>query len=423
MSSVAFNVVPGTDKEYVDTFLKLRADGLFNFDKVTLGHLSDLPSGDLAANTGIQEVLDQGVRSFPNFTFRAGDGASVSIHRPTDQSTLFDKVSVHRHDRMDQVQFAKLVAVVQRSLKPGGVFDIGNLLGPAATKHFEAREIALARLETTASNLLGEMETARREREREFQAKERELNDLHEKRRAELEDQAKRRQEQLDQQATELDALRKELDDRAAKHARRQHYKDIKTKFQAWGEQFNVTAGTTGLRQTVYWFTVLLLLAFGSLALWFLFQSFSEQDTTRFVAAVVKQVAFTVLFVSTAFFFIRWNNQWFMRHAEEEFRLKRMELDIDRASWFVEMAFEWQDEKGEPIPVELVERLTHGLFADGGADHAVEPADSLLQALVGAARFKVKLGDGTEVEYDRKGVERLVRERRKAAEARGGAKS
>ncbi len=55
-----------------------------------------------------------------------------------------------------------------------------------------------------------------------------------------------------------------------------------------------------------------------------------------------------------------------------------MELDVDRASWFVEIAFEWKDEKGEAIPLELIERLTQGLFFDGAADHSVEPADSLV---------------------------------------------
>jgi hypothetical protein len=148
---------------------------------------------------------------------------------------------------------------------------------------------------------------------------------------------------------------------------------------------------------------------FGGLAGWFLFQSFTVQDSTLMIAAIIKQVAFTIMFVSTAYFFIRWNNQWFQRHANEEFRLKRMELDIDRASWFVEMAFEWKDEKGEEIPVELIERLTHGLFGDDRGDHPVEPADSLANALIGAARFKVKLADGMEVEYDRKGVEKLIR--------------
>jgi hypothetical protein len=127
------------------------------------------------------------------------------------------------------------------------------------------------------------------------------------------------------------------------------------------------------------------------------------------LVAAVKQFTFTALFVSTAYFFIRWNNHWFQRHANEEFRLKRMELDIDRASWFVEMAFEWKDEKGEAIPLEIIERLTQGLFASEGTDRPVEPVDSLAQALLGAARFKIKLADGTEAEYDRKGIEKLLR--------------
>jgi hypothetical protein len=77
------------------------------------------------------------------------------------------------------------------------------------------------------------------------------------------------------------------------------------------------------------------------------------------------------------------------------------------------MAFEWKDEKGEEIPETLIERLTQGLFADMGGDHPVEPAESLAHALLGAARFKVKLPGDIEVEYDRKGVEKLVREQKK----------
>jgi hypothetical protein len=200
------------------------------------------------------------------------------------------------------------------------------------------------------------------------------------------------------------------LDDRAAKHARRQHYKDIKEKFRSWSETFQVTPGTNHLRRSVYWFTVFLMALFGSLAGWFLFQSIIAGDALHLVPAIVKQVAFTALFVTTAVFFIKWNNQRFQRHANEEFRLKRMELDIDRASWFVEMAFEWKDEKGEEIPEALIERLTHGLFGEAGGDHAVEPSESVIQALLGAARLKVKLPGDIEAEYDRREVERLGRE-------------
>ena len=131
----------------------------------------------------------------------------------------------------------------------------------------------------------------------------------------------------------------------------------------------------------------------------------------------MKQVTFTALFVTTAVFFIKWNNQWFQRHANEEFQLKRMELDIDRASWFVEMAFEWKEEKGEDIPEALIERLTHGLFGETGGDHAVEPSESVIHALLGAARLKVKLPGDIEAEYDRKDVQKLGKEEKRRQKA------
>ena len=67
---------------------------------------------------------------------------------------------------------------------------------------------------------------------------------------------------------------------------------------------------------------------------------------------------------ATIIFYIRWNDSWFRQHADEEFQLKRFELDIDRASWVVEMALEWKDEKGTEIPEELIERFTENLFKD-----------------------------------------------------------
>jgi hypothetical protein len=409
MNPITFQIVPGSDKEYVDAIERMRDEGAFKYEKVTLGQMNEMPAGDIQGNQGLQEVFAQGMRVFPNLVFRFPGNFSVNIQRQPEANSLFDRVSISNPNNTDPITTAKLIAAVQKHLGQTSLLNIGNLLGPAATQHFEAREIALARLEKTASGLLEEMEEARKRREQEFQAKEQALEAKIEQKQRTLEEAAKTQQQELDRRTADLEAMRKELDDRAAKHARRQHYKDIKEKFKAWSEKFHVTEGTKSLRRSVFWFTLLLLALFGGLAGWFLFQSFTAQDSTLMVAAIVKQVAFTVLFVSTAYFFIRWNNQWFQRHANEEFRLKRMELDTDRASWFVEMAFEWKDEKGEEIPLELIERLTQGLFGDDRGDHPVEPADSLAQALLGAARFKVKLADGTEAEYDRKGIEKLIR--------------
>lgn len=414
MNPNTFKIVPGSDKEYVDAFEKMRSEGAFAFEKATLGEFSDLPASEFQKNKGLQEVLAEGMRVFPNLTFHFPGQFNVIIARSSKNGTLFDDVTVNHPNQADQVTFAKLVASVQKHLGQSSLLNIGNLLGPAATHHFEAREIALARLETMSSTLLEEMEAARKRREQEFEAKEKALEAKVEQRQRELEKAAKARQEEQDRRASELETLQKELDDRAAKHARRQHYKDIKEKFKSWSEQFQVTKGTSDLRKSVFWMTVILLLLFGGISGYFLFQSITAQDNTHLIAAIVKQITFTLLFVSTALFFIRWNNQWFQRHANEEFRLKRMELDIDRASWFVEMAFEWRDEKGEEIPSQIIDRLTAGLFLEEGSEPSSEPHDSLAQALLGASRFTVKLSDGTEVEYDRKGVQKLLQEKRKS---------
>ena len=87
-----------------------------------------------------------------------------------------------------------------------------------------------------------------------------------------------------------------------------------------------------------------------------------------------------------------------------------MELDIDRASWFVEMAFEWKDEKDEAIPDALIERLTQGLFAEPGGEPPVEPSESLIHALLGALRLRFKGPGDFEAEYERKDVDNLKRE-------------
>lgn len=418
MASQIFRIVPGTDKEYVDAFEAMQAEGVFAYERVALPPLRDVPSRDLPKDATLMEILSQGGRVFTQFTFHFDNNWWVQIQRQQDEKSLFDVVTVNRPDQpsgpQEVLRFAQLIATVQRHLgRASSLVGVASLLGPGAREHFEAREAALDRLERLANDVLVEMEEGRRRRDRELQEKEKALEEKFQQKEQELQATVTQRKQELERRAAELDARKKELDDRAAKHARRQHYKDIKNKFESWSTRFEVSEGTRKLRTSVTVFTLILLLLFAGLAAWFLFQSVTAGDALHLVPAIVKQITFSALFVTTAVFFTKWNNQWFQKHANEEFRLKRMELDIDRASWFVEMAFEWKDEKGEEIPETLIERLTQGLFVEAGGDHAVEPAESLAHALLGAARFKVKLPGDIEVEYDRKGVEKLMREQKK----------
>ncbi len=414
MNEMIFYVVPETDKGYFEAFNQLKEVDRFAHTKASFGDIPEINVQELQTHNGLQEILQKQVKAFRRITYHYGTQESIRVERQPDASSLYDKVTVSPGNQKDAVQFAKLCAAAQTHLGASSLSNLSNLLGPEAQKHFEAREVALAKLEKLTATLLQDVEKARQERDREFQGKEAALEEKYEQRLAELESQHQSRQKAMADRSEELDKLRKELDDRAAKHARRQHYKDIKEKFKSWSETFQVTKGTSDLRKGVFRMTLFLFLLFGGLSAYFLFQSITAQDNSHLIAAIIKQVTFTLLFVSTALFFIRWNNQWFQRHADEEFRLKRMELDIDRASWFVEMAFEWKDEKGEEIPSSIIDRLTAGLFIEERSEPSTEPHDSFAQALLAASRFTVKLSDGTEVEYDRKGVQKLLQEKRKS---------
>jgi hypothetical protein len=127
------------------------------------------------------------------------------------------------------------------------------------------------------------------------------------------------------------------------------------------------------------------------------------------ITLAIKQIALGLAFASTGVFFIRWNNKWFEKHSTEEFRLKRLEIDIDRASWLVEMAFEWKTEKGTDIPIELINKLGENLFKEDKVEESpLHPSDQLASAILGAASsVSVKVPGGTEVKLDRKGLNKL----------------
>ena len=52
----------------------------------------------------------------------------------------------------------------------------------------------------------------------------------------------------------------------------------------------------------------------------------SEQPQVNWVA-VGSQIGLAFAFLGVATFFIRWNHQWFQKHADEEFKLKRLDLE------------------------------------------------------------------------------------------------
>jgi hypothetical protein len=125
----------------------------------------------------------------------------------------------------------------------------------------------------------------------------------------------------------------------------------------------------------------------------------------------IKSFGLTFLAAGTAVWFLRWLTHWSARHADAEFQLRQLELDIARASWVVETTLEWKASQDTSIPDPLLDAISRNLFVAGEArnESADSPADHLASALLGdASKVKLKSGDH-EIEYDRAAIKRTKR--------------
>lgn len=63
-----------------------------------------------------------------------------------------------------------------------------------------------------------------------------------------------------------------------------------------------------------------------------------KSDWWELVLVSAKQFFFGATFLGFAAYTLRWFENWSSRHADAELHIKQLELDIDRASWVVEVA-------------------------------------------------------------------------------------
>jgi hypothetical protein len=198
-----------------------------------------------------------------------------------------------------------------------------------------------------------------------------------------------------------------EVDAQAARHARRKIREDLKTVLAERSETFKLTSGTQDLRLPIALVALLAIIVFGAaffLNLWYAI----GHDQSGWTPTI-RQVALGAALASTLVFYLRWQNRWFEQHAQEEFRLKRMALDVDRASWVVELAMEWKDDEGGELPAELLSRLTANLFDQPKhGDEPLHPADQLASALFGSAsEVALDIPGRGSMKIDRKGIKNL----------------
>lgn len=337
-------------------------------------------------------------------------GGTAALSRHSDPNTV--GVSGFR----DEVIAMQLHAKLGRSLaafKPGAPHAAA--LGEDLQKYYVAREATLSRLEDSIALLLKSAQNDLEKREEFFRQKE---IALQAKLDAGLKDiEAKRVAEQQDLEKTKADLAErvKAVDDSAAKYARRALQERLRGEIKKRQSISELTPGTRRMRWPVmvalaalagllgYGFAVYTKELIGELA------KATPPDPTILVSLFVRQIFLGIGVGATVWYFIHWQNQWFQRHADEEFRIKRLELDLDRASWVVELAMEWAKETGaKDLPPALMSELTKNLFTEPDGLKAKGSEDvSALATLLGAATSAEVMVGGNRFTLNRKAAEKL----------------
>lgn len=329
-----------------------------------------------------------------------GPTLGISFHRNIDKP--FDKVTIPI-DTLVGDQYLELkirmVASTRKNLRAiHSSEQLRKNLSDEAPS-YSVRENELLRLEQIARNLIQDQEKYRQSLEEKF------LD-----RQGRLEEGFQKKFEDLETEKSDLALQKKELDDRESRHARREIQKKLNDVFTTRAREFKLSEGTQNLRNPIRNFTLTLLFLFGlGLLITFLtsFKIFGSQPESSDLIGI--RISFGLAFTATALFFIRWQNRWFEQHSKEEFDLKRLEIDLHRASWAVELAMEWKKENSESIPSDIFAQLSKNLFISSDENIPnLHPADQLASAILGAsAKAKLPLPGGGEIELDKRGIRQL----------------
>ena len=322
---------------------------------------------------------------------------SVSIHfRPLELSTTIlrdreqgdDEIKIRfQRDPVNPVGVSHPLTAIQRQFAPvNRAAAIEKALGPEMAEFYRRREEGLARLENLTQKLIVETHEYRIHLDSDVVEHKRLITASFDDNQQALEARYKERTAAVESREQDLDKLRKDLDDRSARHARREQSRALQQKISDRSERFTLTKATQRKRWPVHVIFALLIGVSGGLV----GESLLFPETGLEGIALWLELGRVPLgalgFALTAIFYIRWNDQWFRQHADQEFKLQQLALDVDRAGYAAEMLLEWQEDKDGQMPAVMVDRLTAGLFVDPTTAGRVRyPTEDVTSALLKAS--------------------------------------
>lgn len=349
--------------------------------------IRDEPKNPFAEDSKVFELFEKDTFNLKAAYFNFANETRIAVIRTMDndhQNKLkdgLDTVTIeYKQDRSHLPQYHELIKACRNKFRSLDRSFLPQLLSDDLSRYYNVRDNSLERLETKIAEIATYFTDVRLEQEKQLAASAKALEDKNTARLEELEAQFKARHDKLDEREKELEERKKTLDDRASKHARRETYKDIKKIIKDRTTKFELTTKTNDKRKSVQHATLLGLLVVAGLFGYCFYLNIGRTELNW--VAIGSQIVLSAALATLLTFYIRWQNQWFKEHANEELRLQKLDLDIDRATWLVELAMEWQNETEKEMPTDMLNKLSQSLFTDSERSTDMHPLESLISGLI-----------------------------------------
>ena len=142
----------------------------------------------------------------------------------------------------DYLEASRAFSTIQKYFVPySQPKAIEQALGPALANHYNRRDEELSRLEDLAQRITEDSHGHRLKLDAEYEERKKELNESIKERRLILKQDHNRRQNELITREEELEKRRKDLDDRTARHARREQSRRLQEKIATRSAKFTLT--------------------------------------------------------------------------------------------------------------------------------------------------------------------------------------
>ena len=264
---------------------------------------------------------------------------------------------------------------------------LGSALPKAEQELIRYRESVVADLEAAVGRI-GRFQQEQIERQtRHIEQITVELQERHAAREKELDEQARKQREEIEAERKKLADERAQWDTQQRMAARRKLKGDLLEQLTKQ-EKMEVSEPTEKKRMVIHVACLAVLALAIALGVTGLVLIFRQQEPAA--RHFIPFSAAVLLFGSTLYFYLKWNNHWSSVFADAEVSVRRMKVDVLRANWVAELFLESKEATKIDLPPELVTQLAKNLFVDPAArDRELHPLDGILGSIRRAKSIQI----------------------------------